>query len=133
MHYHNFKQVLVYQIFKYFPEAITFVLTVGCCSGTCDCNGLNCDGWRHGFASISANLLHVVSPHFCSKWYVIHLSFNQQRILGSNNKRFCFQRGRHFANCYNRDFIRVDSANCNGAFSSKFHFINSTLFLCKAL
>ena len=25
VHYHNFKQVLVYQIFKYFPEAITFV------------------------------------------------------------------------------------------------------------
>lgn len=24
-HYHNFKQVLVYQIFKYFPEAITSV------------------------------------------------------------------------------------------------------------
>ena len=23
VHYHNFKQVLVYQIFKYFPEAIT--------------------------------------------------------------------------------------------------------------
>ena len=25
VHYHNFKQVLVYQIFKYLPEAITSV------------------------------------------------------------------------------------------------------------
>ena len=44
------------------------LLTVGCCSGTRDFNYLNCDRWRHGFASISAKFLHVVSPHFCSKW-----------------------------------------------------------------